>query len=79
MSLDPSGTMIKYHAKGMGSAQEAIESILQEQYKKVQSAPSASFCQEMHLEDAEKLAISILKQVIEDKVHYLNRLIHNIQ
>eukprot|EP01017_Pseudomicrothorax_dubius_P031930 TRINITY_DN4129_c0_g1_i3.p1 TRINITY_DN4129_c0_g1~~TRINITY_DN4129_c0_g1_i3.p1 ORF type:complete len:198 (-),score=54.54 TRINITY_DN4129_c0_g1_i3:31-624(-) len=32
---DPSGTMIRYDAKGIGSGQEAIEDILKEQYRRV--------------------------------------------
>lgn len=31
--LDPSGTMIEYQAKGIGAADEGIQSILKEQYK----------------------------------------------
>ena len=34
-SIDPSGTMIQYEAKGIGAADEGIKSILHEQYKPV--------------------------------------------
>ncbi len=49
--------MIQYDAKGMGAADEGILSLLKEKYKK-----------EMSLKQGEKLAIDILKQVMQDKV-----------
>jgi len=58
---DPTGTMIKYQAKGMGAADEGLQSILHSSYN-----PSAS------LEDAEKLALSALKQVMEEKINKNN-------
>ena len=51
--LDPSGTYIRYDAKGMGAADEMILSLLKEKYNK-----------EMTIEQCEKLAISILKEVM---------------
>lgn len=55
--LDPSGTMIEYDAKGMGAAEEGILSLLKEKYKK-----------ELSLDETEKLAIAILKEVMQEKV-----------
>lgn len=54
---DPSGTFVRYDAKAIGAASEAAQSSLQEQYHK-----------SMTLEEAETLALSILKQVMEEKV-----------
>jgi 20S proteasome alpha/beta subunit len=34
-SLDPTGTMIKYEARGIGPAEESIQDTLKEQYKEV--------------------------------------------
>jgi len=58
---DPSGTMIQYEAKGIGAADEGIQSILHEQYKP-----------DMSLEEAEALALSCLKQVMEEKINNIN-------
>lgn len=49
--------MVGYHAKGIGSADEGIQSILDENYNK-----------EMSLADAEKLALNCLKQAMEKKI-----------
>lgn len=49
--------MVGYHAKGIGSADEGIQSILDENYNK-----------EMNLADAEKLALNCLKQAMEKKI-----------
>ena len=54
---DPSGTMIRYDAKGMGAAEDGILSLLKEKYKK-----------ELSLAEGEKLALHILKQVMQDKI-----------
>ena len=51
---DPSGTMIEYKAKGIGAADEGIQSILNEKYN-----------ERMSLEDAEKLALTALKETME--------------
>jgi 20S proteasome subunit alpha 5 len=58
---DPSGTMIQYEAKGIGAADEGIQSILHEQYKN-----------DLTLEEAETLALSCLKQVMEEKINKTN-------
>ena len=52
----------------MGAAEEGILSLLKEKYKK-----------EMSLKEGEKLAINILKQVMQDKVRILlmSPLIHS--
>jgi 20S proteasome subunit alpha 5 len=52
--------MIEYNAKGIGAADEGIQSILKEQYKNDLTIPQA-----------EKLAILCLKSVMEEKVNYI--------
>lgn len=54
---DPSGTIIGYQAKGIGGAEEGIQSILDKQY-----------VEGMSVEDGEKLALLCLKQVMEDTI-----------
>jgi len=54
---DPSGTFALYKAKAIGSGGEGAQSTLQEQYSDT-----------MSLEEAEVLALSTLKQVMEDKL-----------
>ncbi|GLJ10930.1 hypothetical protein SUGI_0138240 [Cryptomeria japonica] len=54
---DPSGTFWQSDAKSIGSGVEAADISLKEQYSK-----------DMTLEEAETAALSILKQVMEDKV-----------
>jgi len=54
---DPSGTYIAYDAKAIGSGSEGAQNSLQEQYKP-----------DMSLEAAQVLALSVLKQVMEEKV-----------
>ena len=54
---DPSGTMVGYLAKGLGSAEEGIENLLEKNYK-----------QNMSLKEAEILALAIMKQVMEEKI-----------
>ncbi|CAG9464109.1 unnamed protein product [Pedinophyceae sp. YPF-701] len=54
---DPSGTYIKYDAKAIGSGSEGAQNSLQEQFRA-----------DMSLKDAETLALSVLKQVMEEKV-----------
>ena len=54
---DPSGTMVGYHAKGLGSAEEGIESLLDKHYKAGIS-----------VEEGERLALTIMKQVMEEKI-----------
>ena len=57
---DPSGTMIEYQAKGIGQADQGIQDILNRQYNKVK----LKIIQKMSLQDAEKLSLSCLKQVM---------------
>lgn len=59
--LDPSGTFIQYEAKAIGSASEGAQQSLQEIYNK-----------SMTLEEACKQALTILKQVMEEKLSSTN-------
>ena len=61
---DPSGTFVKYHAKAIGSGSEGAQGTLQEQWNA-----------DMSMEDAEQLALSTLKQVMEEKVGWGFRLL----
>ncbi|KAJ6427191.1 hypothetical protein OIU84_022733 [Salix udensis] len=54
---DPSGTFWQCNAKAIGSGSEGADSTLQEQYNK-----------DLTLKEAEAIALSILKQVMEEKV-----------
>ncbi|KAG6484040.1 hypothetical protein ZIOFF_060833 [Zingiber officinale] len=54
---DPSGTFWQCNAKAIGSGSEGADSSLQEQYNK-----------DLSLLEAETIALSILKQVMEEKV-----------
>ncbi|KAL9260789.1 Proteasome subunit alpha type-5-like protein [Drosera capensis] len=54
---DPSGTFWQCSAKAIGSGSEGADSSLQEQYNK-----------DLTLPEAETIALSILKQVMEEKV-----------
>nr|XP_034570009.1 proteasome subunit alpha type-5-like [Setaria viridis] len=54
---DPSGTFLQCNAKAIGSGSEGADSSLQEQYNK-----------DLTLQEAETIALSILKQVMEEKV-----------
>lgn len=54
---DPSGTFVKYEAKAIGSGSEGAQTALQEAFRK-----------DLTLAEAEVLALSTLKQVMEDKV-----------
>ncbi|CAH8341051.1 unnamed protein product [Eruca vesicaria subsp. sativa] len=54
---DPSGTFWQCNAKAIGSGSEGADSSLQEQFNK-----------DLSLEEAEKITVSILKQVMEEKV-----------
>mmetsp|Transcript_5065 Transcript_5065/g.11009 ORF Transcript_5065/g.11009 Transcript_5065/m.11009 type:complete len:240 (+) Transcript_5065:113-832(+) len=58
---DPSGTYVKYQAKAIGSGSEGAQTSLQEGYRK-----------DLSLKEAEVLALSILKQVMEEKVTSTN-------
>ncbi|XP_013415229.1 proteasome subunit alpha type-5 isoform X1 [Lingula anatina] len=59
--MDPSGTFIQYDAKAIGSASEGAQQTLQEVYHK-----------SMTLKEACKNALTILKQVMEEKLNSLN-------
>jgi 20S proteasome subunit alpha 5 len=59
--MDPSGTFIECQAKAIGSASEGAQQSLQEQYH-------AS----MTFREAEKSALGILKQVMEEKLNATN-------
>jgi 20S proteasome subunit alpha 5 len=58
---EPSGTYTKYQAKAIGSGSEGAQSSLKEQYKK-----------DLTLKEAEVVALSILKQVMEEKITSTN-------
>jgi len=58
---DPSGTYTRYEAKAIGAGADAAQTILVEQYHR-----------SMTLAEAQSLALSILKQVMEDKITSLN-------
>lgn len=58
---DPSGTYVKYKCMAIGSGSEGAQTALQEQYK-----------EDLSLADAEVLALSTLKQVMEEKVTATN-------
>merc|ERR1719327_370900 len=54
---DPSGTYTRFDAKAIGAGSEGAQTSLQEQYHK-----------KLTLEEAETMAVSILKQVMEEKL-----------
>ncbi|BFU18659.1 proteasome subunit alpha type 5 putative [Entamoeba histolytica] len=58
---DPSGMFIEFYAKATGAGTEAAQSILHEKYNK-----------SMTLREAEILALSTLKQVMEEKLNSKN-------
>lgn len=58
---DPSGTYIRYDAKAIGSGSEGAQSALQEDYHS-----------SLTLDEAAKLALTILKQVMEEKLGSTN-------
>lgn len=58
---DPSGTYVRYNAKAIGSASEGAQTMLSEKYNK-----------SMNLEQAETLALEVLKQVMEEKISATN-------
>ncbi|KAK3700697.1 hypothetical protein QZH41_015643 [Actinostola sp. cb2023] len=59
--LDPSGTFIEYDAKAIGSGSEGAQHALEEAYHK-----------SMTLAEASKSALTILKQVMEEKLNATN-------
>lgn len=60
-NTEPSGTYTKYSACAIGSAQEGATNLLQEQYNK-----------DISLADAEILSLTILRQVMEEKLTSTN-------
>lgn len=58
---DPSGTYFQFKAKAIGAGSEGAQSTLQEKYR-----------DDFTLQDAENLAMEILKQVMEDKISNIN-------
>lgn len=58
---DPSGTFTKYKAKAIGQGSEGAQATLLEEY-----SPA------MTLKEAQILALSILKQVMEEKINSIN-------
>jgi 20S proteasome subunit alpha 5 len=54
---DPSGTFVRYKAKAIGAGSEGAQSNLEESYSET-----------MTLKEAEDLALSTLKQVMEEKI-----------
>jgi len=58
---DPSGTFTKYEAKAIGAGSEGAQTELEEQYNK-----------SMTLFEAQKLALEVLRQVMEDKISETN-------
>lgn len=59
--MDPSGTYVQYDAKAIGSGSEGAQQTLVEMYNK-----------SMTLKDATKTALTILKQVMEEKLNSTN-------
>jgi len=59
--MDPSGTFIQFDAKAIGSGSEGAQQALQEQFHK-----------SITLKDACKSALTILKQVMEEKLNSTN-------
>jgi len=60
---DPAGTFVRYDAKAIGSGSEAAQSELQDKWHK-----------QMTLREAQLLTLSVLKQVMEEKLDQ-----HNVQ
>jgi 20S proteasome subunit alpha 5 len=58
---DPSGTFVRYKAKAIGAGSEGAQSTLEESYS-----------DQMTLQEAEDLALSTLKQVMEEKISIEN-------
>jgi len=58
---DPSGTFVQYKAKAIGAASEGAQNALQEQYNN-----------SLTLAEAQIMALSILKQVMEEEIKPTN-------
>jgi len=59
--MDPSGTYVQYDAKAIGSGSEGAQQTLVEMYNK-----------SMTLKEATKASLTILKQVMEEKLNSTN-------
>lgn len=59
--MDPSGTYVRFEAKAIGSASEGAQTALQDEYNKT-----------LTLEEAETLAMKVLKQVMEETLTSVN-------
>jgi 20S proteasome subunit alpha 5 len=59
--VDPSGTKTKCRAKSIGSGSEGAQTSLNEEYR-----------EDLTLEEAETMAMSTLKAVMEEKVNVKN-------
>jgi len=77
--MDPSGTYVSCLAKAIGSASEGAELTLKEQYNKVRQLPTyrsyllkLNDFQSISLDGAIKLALKILKEVMEEKISPAN-------
>ena len=75
--MDPSGTYIDCQAKAVGGAADGAEQTLKETYHEVcgfvsKSLGISTFPQNMSLTEAQKTAMSILKQVMEEKLNNTN-------
>lgn len=60
-TTDPSGTLFKYKAKAIGSAAEGAQTMLQDEWK-----------DDLSLEQGTKIALNILKQVMEEIITSVN-------
>jgi len=58
---DPSGTFVRYEAKAIGAGSEGAQSYLQEHYNK-----------SLTIAAAERMALTVLKQVMEEKLDATN-------
>lgn len=82
--MDPSGTYVQYDAKAIGSGSEGAQQTLVEMYNKAShmvskqklqqltNIPLISILQSMTLKEAIKTALTILKQVMEEKLNSTN-------
>ena len=60
-NVGPSGTYTQWQAKAIGSGEEGAQNALQEEFKP-----------DLSLQDAMKLAVKVLKQVMEEKISATN-------
>jgi len=58
---DPSGAFTRYEAKAIGAGSEGAQTALKEQYNK-----------SLTLKEAQKIALEVLKQVMEEKINATN-------